>query len=116
MKPKKAQGRNLFASFETGSSRNVRPISLRSRIEVDPTSEMIPKICNVSMIGNSHDESRIAVPQPVCCSQRQIPITPCIHALLGAVSPNSPSSHQHSSMPGYGYPQYAAVIDDLAAH
>jgi hypothetical protein len=38
---------------------------------VPPTREIIPKICNVSMIGNSHSDSRIAVPVDVWLSHLQ---------------------------------------------
>ncbi len=65
-KPNQAQGKNRLASLETLSSRKVSPMRRKSRMEVDPTSEMIPKIWTVSIIGKSHDESRIAVAHPVC--------------------------------------------------
>src|ERR1700722_5345027 len=80
IKPNHAQGRKRFASFDTGSSRNVNPMRRRSRMDVAPTSEMMPKMCKVSMTGNNQMESRIAAPIDVWSSHlqkvRNAPIIP----------------------------------------
>src|SRR5882757_3642729 len=78
MKPAQAQGKKRFASLDTGSSRNVRPIRRRSRMDVPPTSKMIPKMCTVSIIGNSHSESRTDEPTAVCSSHSHIAYKKCI--------------------------------------
>src|SRR5258708_13967291 len=82
MKPAQAQGRNLFASFVTGSSRNVSPIKRKSKIDVPPTSRMIPKICTVSITGNSHRDSLMAEPTDVSSSQWHITEMRCILLVL----------------------------------
>src|ERR1700688_2974003 len=82
MKPAQAQGRNLRASLETDSSRNVRPINRRSRIDVPPTNRMIPNICTVSMTGNNHNELRTAAPTGVFSSHAQMETIKCISLIL----------------------------------
>jgi len=44
IKPNHAHGKKRFASWLTGSSRKVSPMRRKSRIEVAPTSEIMPKI------------------------------------------------------------------------
>src|ERR1700691_4199952 len=68
IKPNHAQGRQRFASFDTGSSLDVNSRRRRSRSDVAPTSEMMPKMYKVSMSGNNQMESGSAAPIHVCCS------------------------------------------------